>query len=67
MSWEGWSEVGRWENGEVAQSERWKRNEVEIWEMWDGSEQRRWDEFKDKIHFYCSSEGKCKQESTAGI
>ena len=26
-----WSEVARWENGEVAQSERWEREEVAIW------------------------------------
>ena len=51
MSWEGWSEVGRWENSEVAQSERWKRNEVEIWEMWEGSEQRRWMNLRTKFIF----------------
>ena len=44
----GWSEVARWENSEVAQSERWEGNKVAIWER-RRVVSRGGMEFKDKI------------------
>ena len=63
----GWSEVVRWENSEVAQSERWKHNEVAIWKNGRVVSRQGGIKFKGKIVLYCSSEAKCKQEFTAGI